>query len=318
MSFPPIPEFPDFELPVPPEAAGTRLDLFLAGRLDGFSRSRLKRLIESGAVRVAGRRVKPGLRLDTGWTVIVDLPEPGEARPRPEPIPLDFLYRDDSIAVVDKPPGLLVHPVRPGQGGTLVSALLHHLGSLPDTGSPLRPGIVHRLDRDTSGVMVAARTVPAYLDLVRQFRERSVEKEYLALVRGRPPEREGECLFPIGRSPKRRTKMSVRYAGGREAKTRYRLEEEFAGFSLLRLVIRTGRTHQIRVHLARLGCPVLADPLYGRKRPGDFPPVNRQMLHSSRLGLEHPASRRRLSWTAPVPGDMEEIISRLRAGGPRP
>lgn len=299
-----------------PEAGG-RLDLFLAGRLDGLSRSRIKRLVETGAVRVDGKAVKPGHRLVAGTTISVDLPVPSAGLPGPEPIPLDILYRDSSLVAVNKPPGLLVHPVRPGQGGTLVNALLYHLGSLPASGSPLRPGIVHRLDRDTSGVMIAARTEPAYLDLVRQFRERTAEKEYLALVRGRPPKDEGECLFPIARSPKRRTTMSVRYTGGRPARTIYRLEEELGAVSLLRLEIKTGRTHQIRVHLSRLGCPVLGDPVYGKQKTGDLPPVPRQMLHSVRLKIAHPEDGRPLEWTASLPGDMAAVLSRLRAGGER-
>jgi 23S rRNA pseudouridine1911/1915/1917 synthase len=302
------------EIRVGPEAAGSRLDLFLASRLKKISRSRIQGLINSGRVRVEGEAVKPGRRMSAGERVAVDLPEPGEARPLPEPIALELLYCDDSIAAVNKPPGLLVHPLRPGQGGTLVNALLHHLGSLPDTGSPLRPGIVHRLDRDTSGVMVAARTVAAWRELGRQFRNRTVEKEYLALVRSRPPQAEGECLLPIGRSPKRRTTMSVRYAGGRPARTIYRLEESFAGSSLLRLVIKTGRTHQIRVHLARMGCPVLGDPVYGGKRGGGYPPVPRQMLHARRLKIIHPVSGEPLEWTAPLPADMEAVLALLRAG----
>ncbi|MDP8236183.1 MAG: RluA family pseudouridine synthase [Candidatus Erginobacter occultus] len=300
------------EIPVGAESAGLRLDIFLASRLEDLSRSRLKLMIEAGAVRVEGAAAKPGRRLAGGERIAVQLPGPEEESPRPEPLPLELLYRDESIAVINKPPGLLVHPVRRGQGGTLVNALLYHLGSLPETGSPLRPGIVHRLDRDTSGVMIAARTGPAYLDLVQQFRDRTVEKEYLALVRGRPPREAGECLFPIGRSPKQRTTMAVRYAGGRPARTIYRLEEEFAGYSLLRLVIKTGRTHQIRVHLSRLGCPVLGDPVYGKKRGEKYALVPRQMLHAHCLGITHPAVRRRMKWTAPIPGDMEEVISRIR------
>ncbi len=301
------------ELSVGPEAAGTRLDLFLAGRLRGLSRSRIKRLVEKGGVRVAGKEAKPGQKLATGETVSVGLPSPEEAAPRPELIPLDFLYRDDSLAVINKPPGLLVHPLRSGQGGTLVNALLHHLGPLPETGSPLRPGIVHRLDRDTSGVMVCARTEEAWEDLGRQFRARTVEKEYLALARGRPPAAEGECTFPIGRSPTRRTRMTIRAGTGRPARTLYRLEEEFSGVSLLRLKILTGRTHQIRVHLARLGCPVLGDPVYGGKRRGEYPTVPRQMLHARRLQITHPITGEPMEWIAPLPGDMESILAHLRS-----
>lgn len=299
------------------EASGTRLDLFLTSRLEAFSRSRLQRMIKEGAVQVEGQTVKPGYRLAGGERIVVCLPGPEDDRPRPEEIPLEFLYRDDSIAVINKSPGLLVHPVRCGQGGTLVNGLLYHLGTLPETGNPLRPGIVHRLDRDTSGVMVAVRSLPAYLDLFQQFRNRTVDKEYLALVRGRPPRKEGECLFPIGRSRQRRTTMSVRYSGGRSAQTSYQVEEEFPGVSLLRLTIQTGRTHQIRVHLAQIGCPVLGDQVYGKQRGGDLPPVPRQMLHSCSLGIDHPEDRRRLKWTAPLAEDMAMVISRLREGTSR-
>ncbi len=301
------------EIIVEEEDAGRRLDAFLAGRLTAVSRSRWRKVIEAGGARVEGAAVKPGRRLVPGERVAVSLPRPEADRPRPEEIPLEFLYRDDFLAAVNKPPGLLVHPVRAGQGGTLVNALLYHLGSLPDTGSSLRPGIVHRLDRDTSGVMVAARTGPAWSDLVRQFKDRTVEKEYLALVRGRPPRQEGECLLPIGRSPKRRTKMSVRYAGGRRARTVYRIEESFPGCSLLRLGPATGRTHQLRVHLARLGCPVLGDPDYGGKGGGDLPVPARQLLHSHRLKIRHPGDGRPREWNAPLPADMEEMIALLRA-----
>lgn len=312
----PVPDSPDrrIEFSVGPEAAGTRLDIFLAGKLAGLSRSRIKRLVEEGRVRLAENTSKPGHRLAAGETVAVELPGREEAVPSPEPIPLVFLHLDDSIAVINKPPGLLVHPLRAGQGGTLVNGLLHHLGNLPATGSSLRPGIVHRLDRDTSGVMVCARTGEAWEDLGRQFRARTVEKEYLALVRGRPPENEGECSGPIGRSRSRRTKMAVRPGSGRPARTLYRLEEEFPGVSLLRLNILTGRTHQIRVHLARLGCPVLGDPVYGGKRKEGYPPVPRQMLHARRLKIAHPATGEPMEWTAPLPEDMESVLARLRAG----
>ena len=301
------------EIIVEEEDAGRRLDAFLAGRLTAVSRSRWRKAIEEGGVRVEGSAVKPGRRLAPGERVDVRLPRPEAERPRPEEIPLDFIYRDESLVAVNKPPGLLVHPVRAGQGGTLVNALLHHLGSLPETASPLRPGIVHRLDRDTSGVMVVARTAQAWRGLVRQFKARTVEKEYLALVRGRPPRREGECDFPLGRSPKRRTKMSVRYAGGRRARTVYRVEESFPGFSLLRLGLETGRTHQIRVHLAQLGCPVLGDPDYGGRRGEGLPVPARQLLHSHRLKILHPADGRPREWSAPLPADMEETVALLRA-----
>ncbi|MFH1038282.1 MAG: RluA family pseudouridine synthase [PVC group bacterium] len=306
------------EFRVGEEEAGARQDVFLTARLEGISRSRIRVLIEKGRALVNGKLVKPHHPLSPGDRVEVVLPPPseslGEGLPGPEPISLDILYEDEGIIVINKPPGLLVHPLRAGQGGTLVNALLHRVGSLPETGGVLRPGIVHRLDRDTSGVMIAAKSDRALAGLTRQFRDRTVGKEYLAIVRGEPPAARGECDYPLGRSLRRRTRVTVRYSGGRPARTAYEVIERFGACSLLRLEIMTGRTHQIRVHLSRLGCPVLGDREYGRKNGEGprAPEAPRQMLHAHRLRIAHPLTGEPMEFVAPIPGDMENVLNVLR------
>ncbi len=296
------------------DEAGLRQDVFLAGHLEEISRNRIKALIEEGGVLVDGKRLKPHHPLSPGNRVEIILPSPSASVPGPEPIGLDILYEDEDIIVIDKSPGILVHPVRAGQGGTLVNALLHHAGSLPETGGVLRPGIVHRLDRDTSGVLIAAKTSRAYSDLVRQFRARLVGKEYLAIVRGKPSAAMGEVDYPLGRSPRLRTRMTVRYSGGRHAQTKYEMIEEFKTCSLLRLEIMTGRTHQIRVHLSRLGCPVLGDREYGGKTDTEtgVPRAPRQMLHARLLRITHPLTGEPMEFSAPIPRDMKDVLDDLR------
>ncbi len=298
------------------ENRGERLDLFLAGRLKDYSRSRLQGLIREGKVLVNGAKTKPHHRLTPGEKVEIQLPPSGEEGPQPQSIPLDVIYEDADIIVVNKPPGLLVHPVKVGRSGTLVNALLARAGRLSTGGGPLRPGIVHRLDRDTSGVLVAAKNDEAHRELTRQFKERLLEKIYLALVRGNPPAARGELNYPIGRSGRRRTKMTVKYIGGRESLTGYELLESFSGYSYLQLLLKTGRTHQIRVHLARAGCPVLGDRRYGRggaEAARELGAV-RQMLHAHRLKLAHPKTGEAMIFFAPLPADMEIVLSALRRG----
>ncbi|MDP8215116.1 MAG: RluA family pseudouridine synthase [Candidatus Euphemobacter frigidus] len=302
------------EFQVREDEGGLRQDLFLVRRLPEYSRNRIKELIENGLVLVSGRHLKPHHPLSPGDLVEVDLPLSPRLSPDPEPIPLDIIYEDESIIVLNKPPGLLVHPVREGQGGTLVNALLFHAGRLSNVGGILRPGIVHRLDRDTSGVMVAAKNDQAHAELTRQFKDRMVGKEYLAVVRGVPPAVHDQITYPLGRTYRRRTRMTVRYLVGREARTEYDVLERFKDFSFLRLVIKTGRTHQIRVHLSRLGCPVLGDKEYGtRSGKGDrVMRAPRQMLHAHRLRFLHPLTREPMEFIAPLPEDMEEILALLR------
>jgi len=300
---------------VSPSGAGKRIDLFLAEELPDCSRSRWQRLIRSGMVTVGGEPVKPHHRLKEGEEIEAELPSAEEFLPPSPFLPLDIIHRDEDILVVNKPAGIIVHPVKAGRDGTLLNAILFHSPPLSSRGGPLRRGIVHRLDKDTSGVLVVARNDRAHLHLARKFKQRKVSKEYLALVFGHPPRDRGEVSYPIGRNRRRRTTMVVRYLGGKAALTAYEVRERFPDCALLLLRPSTGRTHQIRLHLARLGCPVLGDRQYGR--PGlaraDELEVKRQMLHAYRLRFEHPANGKNVEFIAPLPDDMKEVLTRLRA-----
>ncbi len=304
---------------VSPEEAGTRLDKYLAGKVPGVSRTRLKEMIEAGAAEVEGRKERPRRLLKTGEAVVLSPFRERARLPLPEKIPLRVIYEDADLLVVDKPAGLLVHPCREGQGGTLVNALLGRATALSSWGGESRRGIVHRLDRDTSGLILAAKNDHAHAVLAGQFRKRKVEKEYRALVRGRPPFPFGRIALPLGRSAVHPTRMTVRAEGGREAVTEYEILEEYPEGALLKVAIKTGRTHQIRVHLARLGCPVLGDREYGRsavalsRRVGAL----RQMLHSARVRFRHPTRGKWLEFASPLPADMEAVRRELLRGGER-
>ncbi len=299
-------------LQVPSAEKGSRLDAWLARALPDQSRSRIARLIEGGHVAVNGRPSKPSLRLKGGETVQVAPPPPAPADVPAEAIPLDVLHEDADIIVVNKPAGLVVHPGAGRRTGTLVNALLHRCPDLAGIGDKVRPGIVHRLDRDTSGVMVVAKTERAHRSLSAQFKDRIVEKEYLAVVAGRMPKKTGRIDAAIGRHATQRKRMSTRTRRGREAVTEYRVVAEGERASLLAVRILTGRTHQIRVHMAALGHPVLGDGVYGGK--GARPPgldLPRQMLHAHRLSFTHPVTGESLSFTAPVPEDMRALAGEL-------
>jgi len=302
------------EFYVSEEEAGIRLDLFLVHRIPEHSRTRLKTLIEEGGVLVNGERLKPRHSVAPGDRVEVFIPPAPPESPNPEPIPLDILYEDNSVIVINKPPGLTVHPVRAGHGGTLVNALLYHCDQLSEGGEVLRPGIVHRLDRDTSGVMIAAKDDRSHSRLVSQFRDRTVGKEYLAVVSGAPPLDYGKLTYPIGRSDRNRIKMAVKYVGGRNARTEYEVIERFYNCSFLRVVIKTGRTHQIRVHLSRFGYPVLGDREYGSRAIEESRrlKVSRQMLHAHRLRIAHPETHEQMEFIAPIPADMKELLDKLK------
>jgi 23S rRNA pseudouridine1911/1915/1917 synthase len=292
----------------PPDAAGKRLDVWLAECRGEFSRSRWQDWIRRGLVQIDGRGVKPGAILTGGERIDFHRPPPEPAALQPEDIPLVVLYEDADLIAVDKPPGLVVHPAPGHAGGTLVNALLHHCGDLTGIGGERRPGIVHRLDKDTSGAMVAAKTEAAMAGLAAQFKNRTARKTYLAIVRGHIEPRAGRIETLIDRHPRNRKAMAVRTDRGRRAITRYEVEQSLEDADLVRLLIDTGRTHQIRVHMAHLGHPVLGDPVYGRNRPDDSMRAPRQMLHSLCLHIEHPTRGGELEFHAPLPADMRQLL----------
>ena len=299
------------------EEAGQRLDLALAAAA-GRPRSQVRRWIDEGRVRVNRRPARPSQRVHTGDVLSAEPPEPVRCELAPEPIALDVLYEDADVIAVNKPAGLVVHPAPGHPGGTLVNALLHHCGDLAGVGGVLRPGIVHRLDRGTSGVLVAAKSDAAHQHLAGQFRQHSVERIYRALVRGVPREDEGRVERPIGRHRRDRKRMSVASPAGREAATRWRVVRRFprSGMSWLEIRPETGRTHQIRVHLASAGLPLVGDPVYGRRHPSGL--VERPALHAAVLGFRHPRSGVLLRLEAPLPADLENALAVLerREAGP--
>jgi len=292
------------------EDKGKRLDVFVSERT-GLSRSQVQRLIESGHIRVSGRESKPNYRVRAGDSIEVYLPEKPTKGIVPEPIPIKILYRDRDIAVVEKPPGMVVYPAPGHESGTLMNALAYHIG-LPDApGGPLRAGIVHRLDKDTSGVMVIALTENSYKGLVRQFKERTIKKEYIALVWGSPKDK-GVITSAIGRSISDRKKMSTRSRKAKEARTIWEVIERYGNASLLKIKLETGRTHQIRVHFSSDGHPVLGDRLYGKKTSIGEIRFQRQMLHASVLGFIHPIEGKYMEFKSPIPEDMRYIIEKLK------
>lgn len=300
------------------EDAGARLDAFLAARVEGVSRSTLKRVIDDGDVLVGGRAAKPSLKLKGGERVEVELPAPPPSEVAPEEIPLDILHEDAEVVVVNKPAGLVVHPAAGVRAGTLANALAFHFGQLSGGGA-LRPGIVHRLDRDTSGVIVVAKTARAHESLSEQFRERTVFKSYVALVHGVTKEERGKVELPIGRDPHNRTRMTG-LARGRYALSLWRVRQHFTRFTLLDVQIKTGRTHQIRVHLAWMKHPVVGDETYGGGRDKTLPDpalrarisrLGRQFLHAERLGFHHPATGEWLGFNAPLPPALSEFLATL-------
>jgi 23S rRNA pseudouridine1911/1915/1917 synthase len=304
--------------------AGMRLDVFLAGKCPARSRVQLRRAITEGAVFVDGRQAKPAYRVNPGQRVTLTLPDLPREVPAPEPMALDILYEDDDLAAVNKPAGLVVHPSRGHHRGTLVNALAHHFAQLSGVGGVCRPGVVHRLDRDTSGILVVAKTDAAHMALAAQWQERTIDKEYFALVVGVPDRDRDRIDQPIGAHPDHREKMAIRasHATSRDASTFYEVQERFAGFAALHVRPRTGRTHQIRVHLAHVGFPVLCDRLYGGRAQitvGDLCHtadatilLDRQALHAHRLRLNHPRTGTPLALEAPLPADMLHMLAALR------
>jgi 23S rRNA pseudouridine1911/1915/1917 synthase len=308
-------------LTVPDDADGVRLDRFLVSVLGDRSRSQIQRLIKQGQVLVAGQVAKANRPLRAGQHVAVEEVAPVDPQPQSEPLPLEILYEDGDIVVVNKPPGMVVHPAAGHSRGTLVNALLHHVSGLSGIGGELRPGIVHRLDRGTSGVMVVAKHDAAHAELARQFHDREVEKEYVALVWGTVTA--GRRIdAPIGRDPANRKRMSARARRSRTAVTRIVRAQPLGPLTLAHIAIHTGRTHQIRVHLSAIGHPVVGDSLYGgvhRRVGGDIHPIRRlerPFLHAARLAFTHPADGRIVSFTAPLPPDLQQVLDALTGTHP--
>lgn len=298
---------------VPDDFAGRRLDQALAEMFSRHSRNRLQSWIREGRVTVDDEIVaEPKRKVFGGESLLLALPDEAvDCGEQAEDIPLTIVYEDEALLVINKPAGLVVHPGSGNPSGTLLNALLHHV---PGIGEVPRAGIVHRLDKDTSGLLVVARTLEAQTDLVRQLQARTVKRQYLAVANGLI-RRDGGVDTPIGRHPVSRIKMAVvpESRGGKPALTWYRRLELYAHATLLECSLETGRTHQIRVHMASIGHPLLGDPVYGKRDPR-LPPFHRQALHATRLGLLHPLSGRQMQWEAPMPEDMRELVEVLRNG----
>lgn len=303
-------------VPVTADEAGDRLDRVLSRHASSLSRSRIKALVEEGWVACDGRPVRdPALKVRAGQRFDIFVPEPVPALPQAEQIALSIVFEDGDLLVVDKPAGLVVHPAAGNPDGTLVNALLAHCGgSLSGIGGVARPGIVHRLDKDTSGLMVVAKTDGAHQGLSRQFAGRALSRDYLAVVAGVPTRGAGEIAGAIGRSPANRKKMAVVARGGKEALTRYRVERTFGtDASLVRCGLATGRTHQIRVHMASIGHPLLGDPLYGRKPRAVHLRFGRQALHAAEITFFHPRDQRPMRFESSLPSDIKRLICSLES-----
>lgn len=282
---------------------GARLDKYVAEKCLDLSRPQAQKLIADGYITVNDRVAKAGLRLHIGDRVNITIPPPPPSPLSPEAIPLNIIYEDDDLLVIDKPAGLTIHPAPGHPSHTLVNAILSYLPNLPDTGDSLRPGIVHRLDKDASGVMVVAKNSVAQANLINQFKARSVVKAYLVLVKGHLTPDEGVIEAPIGRDPRNRKRMAV-VAEGREARTNYHVIKYIGNYTLLEVRPETGRTHQIRVHLSAIGYPVVGDPVYGVKSPY----LSRQFLHACRLGFKLPSSGEYVEFTSNLPPDLEQAL----------
>jgi 23S rRNA pseudouridine1911/1915/1917 synthase len=325
-------ERPELVLQLSNEGEPIRLDIFLCEQLPGRSRAFIQKLIHEGNVAMPGKEgaVKPSSLVPGGMTVKVTIPPIRKLDLSAENIPLEIVFEDRDIAVIDKPAGLMVHPSPNFVGATLVHGLLYHLKDLSGIGGEERPGIVHRLDRDTSGIMVVAKSDKAHHQLSTQFKSRTISKVYWAIVRGEPTASEGILDLPIGRSFYHRKKMMVRVdSRSREAITGYRILEEFDGYALAEVRPRTGRTHQIRVHMAKIRLPVACDALYGREKriyrseiegsprePAEKPIIERQALHARSIRFHHPVTGEEMSFEAPLPPDMTALLDALRAHRP--
>ena len=293
------------------EDAGTRADVFLAAKL-GVSRSNMQKLLEDGRVKRGEKIIKANYKVRAGEMFVVDIPEPEPIEAVPENIPLDIIYEDDDVAVLNKARGMVVHPAPGNYTGTLVNALLYHCSNLSGINSAIRPGIVHRLDKDTSGIMIVAKNDAAHISLSQQIQSKTAVRTYLAVVRGNIKTDSGTIETQIARDKTDRKKMSVVKEGGRDAITDYEVLERFGKYTLVRCKLRTGRTHQIRVHMEYLGYPLVGDPKYSpMKTPFG---IKGQALHSHTLEFTHPRTGERMKFEAPLPEDMHKIITRLHNG----
>lgn len=288
------------------ETGGERLDVFLAGRRSDLSRSRIRKLIDDGLVTVDGKPGKPSTRLNVGQTITLELPPPSPAELQPWDVPLSVVFEDNDLIVIDKSAGMTVHPAPGNEHRTLANAILSHAPDIEGIGGERRPGIVHRLDKDTSGLIVVAKNERAHARLSDRFKSREVSKVYLALVVGHPSPPEADIDAPIGRHPHDRQRMAI-VSTGRPAITRYRIVTSYSRSTLVEARPRTGRTHQIRVHLASVGHPVVGDATYGRPVEG----LSRQFLHAFRLAFAHPASGENIRFTAELPCDLRSYLDRL-------
>ena len=306
---------------VPEADAGARLDAFLASHIEGWSRARLQRLIEDGDVLVNGRAAKASYKLRAADEIEAELTAPPTTSFLPEDIPIDVVYEDNDLIVLNKPAGIVVHPGAGAKTGTLANALAFHFQNLSTAGGVARPGIVHRLDKGTSGLLVAAKTEQAHGNLADQFREREVFKSYVALVHGQVEKDRGEIDEPIARDPRHRTRMAI-VRGGRAALSIYRARERFDRFTLIDVELKTGRTHQIRVHLAWIKHPVVGDETYGSGRDrtvadpkirGQISRLGRQFLHAEKLGFKHPSTGERIQLNAPLPDELKELLKSISA-----
>ncbi|MGD9173418.1 MAG: RluA family pseudouridine synthase [Desulfobacterales bacterium] len=313
-----------------PSDEGKRLDVFVASQLAGYTRSFVAGLIGKQHFLVNGQAKKPGYRVKSSDTISGVIPAPVPVELKAEPIALNILYEDDQIVVVNKQPGLVVHPAAGHDGGTLVNGLLYHCTDLGGIGGELRPGIVHRLDKDTSGTLVVAKNDMAHSDLARQFKSRRVQKQYRALVHGTLKSSNGTIKLPIGRHPVDRKRMSTKSASGRTAETQWKVLKQFRWFALLTVTLKTGRTHQIRVHCAAMQHPIVGDKVYRPRKlektikrecnQADkilqvVKSAGRQMLHAWRLGFTHPQSGEWMVFESPLPKDMAQVIEQIRKLG---
>ena len=314
------------EFVVPQSADGLRIDLFLTQSSDGFSRTQIRAAVQQDGAEVDGRIVRPSFKLQAGQRIRFRVPPLPSDETIPENIPLDILYEDDGLVVVNKPAGMVVHPARGHWSGTLTSALAFRFQSLSDVGGPTRPGIVHRLDRDTSGVIVVAKTNAVHIKLGQQFHDREVEKEYFAITAGRIDRDRDVIEAPIGRHPYQRDKMAIRegHATSRPASTFFEVVSRRGRFTQVRLKPKTGRTHQLRVHLSHIGCPILCDRLYAghsevtgaelrgqSRQAGNEVLLDRQALHARALTFVNPQTGRKMTFEAPIPSDLQRVIDVL-------